>query len=418
MTYTNSFYRMAKARLIVPVLACLLAIAGLPADAAAKYASIVIDAESGEVLHASGADNRNFPASLTKMMTLYMTFDALNSGKLKLDQRLPVSQRASIQAPSKLGLRPGDTIRVEDAILALVTKSANDASVVLAEAIGGSEAKFAAMMTDKARKLGMSRTTFRNPNGLPNPGQLTTARDMARLGQALIYDHARYYPYFKTAAFSYNGAVHHNHNRLMARYPGMDGLKTGFINASGFNLVASAVRDGRRLIAVVMGGETAGWRDRHLAGLLDKAFAGGGARVLVASAKGKPVKKPARPERTDPTLGDVVNAVASADLSLTSTAVAAPLAPDVAKAKPSGWGVQVGAFGDKAAGQRAVAQATEKAGGLLNSAVPHVAEARSKDGTLYRARLMGLDEKTARAACARLSKAGQGCLTVPPPAGL
>ncbi|HYC03181.1 MAG TPA: D-alanyl-D-alanine carboxypeptidase family protein [Azospirillaceae bacterium] len=413
VVHTYSRHLSAPARLFFSAIVCLLLLSGLSTSAAAKYASIVIDAETGAVLHASGADTRNYPASLTKMMTLYLTFDALNSGKLQLNQRLPVSARAAGQAPSKLGLRAGDSIEVEDAILALVTKSANDASVVLAEAIGGTEAKFAQMMTDKARKIGMTRTTFRNANGLPNAQQLTTARDMARLGQALIYDHKKYYRYFSTTNFQFRGANHHNHNRLMSRYEGMDGLKTGFINASGFNLVASATRDGRRLIGVVMGGETSGWRDRHMAELLDRGFSGAaGARVLVA-AKGK--AKPAPAERTDPTIGDVVNAVAKADLGLTGTAVAAPLAPEMAtQAAPSGWGVQVGAFSDRAASQRAVAQATERAGGLLNGAVPHLSEARADRGTIYRARLMGLDEKTARAACARLAKAGATCLTVPP----
>lgn len=399
----------------------------MPSAAVAKYASIVIDAQTGQVLHAAGADTRNFPASLTKMMTLYMTFEALDSGKLGLHQRLPVSQRAAGMAPTKLGLKPGETVEVEDCILGLVTKSANDCAVVLAEAIGGSEANFARMMTDRARALGMSRTTFKNASGLPNPGQLSTARDMARLSQALIQDHKRHYGFFSTASFTFRGVNHTNHNRLMARYEGMDGLKTGFIRASGFNLAASAVRDGRRLIAVVFGGQSPVWRDNHLADLMDEAFEGRSTPVLMAEA---PVRSPSNranrgtpvPDRKpDADDGGVVRAVASAagELSLVSTANAAvPTAAAPRAAAGPGWGIQVGAFNDKAAGQRAVAQATAKAGTILDKALPNLVEVRTDRGeTIYRARLVGLDEKTARRACATLSKAGQGCMTVPPARG-
>ncbi|WP_234703849.1 D-alanyl-D-alanine carboxypeptidase [Rhodospirillum centenum] len=423
--------RLGRLFLLLPLLALLLA---APGTALAKYASIVIDAETGEILHAASADTRNFPASMTKMMTLYMTFDALDARKLTLDQRLKVSSRAAGMAPSKLGLKPGETIRTEDCILSLVTKSANDCAVVLAEAIGGTETEFARMMTDRARALGMRRTTFRNASGLPNAGQLSTARDMARLAQALIQDHAKYYPYFSTRQFTYKGVTHGNHNRLMARYRGMDGLKTGFIRASGFNLAASAVRDGRRLIGVVFGGETAVWRDNHMADLLDKAFEGRATPMLVASAErvqapGKASRRtPASPTpgRKPDESGSVVTAMANAaeavarsagDLQLVSSAIAAPAAP-AAKKAPGGWGIQVGAFNDRSASQRAVANATQRAPALLDRAIPHVMEVSTGKGSLYRARLMGLDEKTARRACAQLAKAGQGCLTVPPQQGL
>lgn len=423
--------RTGRLLLLLPVLALLLA---APGSALAKYASIVIEADSGEVLHAASADARNFPASLTKMMTLYMTFDALNAGKLTLDQRLKVSTRASGMAPSKLGLQPGETIRTEDCVLALVTKSANDCAVVLAEAIGGTETEFARMMTDRARAIGMTRTTFRNASGLPNAGQLSTARDMARLAQALIQDHKKYYPYFSTRQFTYKGVTHGNHNRLMARYAGMDGLKTGFIRASGFNLAASAVRDGRRLIAVVFGGETAAWRDRHLADLLDKAFEGRTSPMLVASAdrvqapakasrkaqgSAVPGRKPEESTTVVAAMAQAAEAVArgAGEISLVSTAVAAPAAPTMKKA-PGGWGIQVGAFNDRASGQRAVANATQRAPALLDRAIPHVMEVSTGKGSLYRARLMGLDEKTARRACTQLAKSGQGCLTVPPQQGL
>ncbi len=242
-------------------------------DTSAGYADLVMNAKTGRILHATHPDELRHPASLTKMMTLYLAFQALKSGQLHLDQQLPISQNAAAQEPSKLGLRAGHQIRVEDALLGLVTKSANDATVVVAEALGGSEEQFARLMTEKARALGMSHTVFRNPSGLPNPEQVTTARDMAILGYALVYHYPQYYPYFSRDGFTYAGVHHHNHNHLMSRYRGMDGIKTGYIRASGFNLVASTVRGPTRLIGVVFGGRSAVARDNKMATLLDQAFA-------------------------------------------------------------------------------------------------------------------------------------------------
>ncbi|MBF0161165.1 MAG: D-alanyl-D-alanine carboxypeptidase [Magnetococcales bacterium] len=255
-------------------------------DSSAAYADLVMDAKTGRILHATHPDELRHPASLTKMMTLYLAFQALKSGQLRLDQQLPISQNAASQAPSKLGLRAGQQIRVEDALLGLVTKSANDATVVVAEALGGSEEQFARIMTKKARSMGMSRTVFRNPSGLPDPEQVTTARDMAILGYALVYHYPQYYPYFSREGFTYAGVHHNNHNHLMSRYQGMDGIKTGYIRASGFNLVASTVRGSTRLIGVVFGGRSAVARDNKMAALLDQAFAGlrsGQAALRVAS---------------------------------------------------------------------------------------------------------------------------------------
>lgn len=243
------------------------------ASSGPAYADLVMDAKTGRILHATQPDELRHPASLTKMMTLYLAFEALKSGELTLNKSLPISQNAAAQEPSKLGLRAGDTIRVEDALLGLVTKSANDATVVVAEALGGSEEQFAQMMTNKARLLGMKRTIFRNPSGLPNSEQVTTARDMAILGYAIVYHHPQFYPYFSREGFTYAGVRHNNHNHLMSRYRGMDGIKTGFIRASGFNLVASTVRGPTRLIGVVFGGHSAVARDNKMANLLDEAFA-------------------------------------------------------------------------------------------------------------------------------------------------
>ncbi len=237
-----------------------------------KYASIVIDAETGTILHQDNADALRHPASLTKMMTLLLVFDALDSGRLQPAQRIRISQRAATMPPSKLGLQPGSGIRVDDAISALATESANDIAVALAEAVGGSESEFAKKMNAKAAAIGMSRTRFYNASGLPNDYQVTTARDMARLARYLLTQHPRDSRVFSTLRWSYNGHMYNNHNRLMETYPGMDCCKTGYINASGFNLVASAKRNGDRVIGVVFGGRSTASRNTHMASLLDDGF--------------------------------------------------------------------------------------------------------------------------------------------------
>jgi len=237
------------------------------------YEAIVLDAQTGQVLRELNPDVVTYPASLTKMMTLYLTFEALNQGRLRLDQFLPVSGTAASRAPSKLGLVPGESITVRDLILGVVTKSANDAAVVLAEALGGSEWGFAQQMTAKARQLGMMQTVYYNASGLPEPSQRTTARDVARLALALYHQFPREYRYFATREFDFRGETVHSHNHLLDWYDGADGIKTGYVNASGFNLAASAVRDGRRLLGVIMGGRSWRSRDKQMASLLDQGFA-------------------------------------------------------------------------------------------------------------------------------------------------
>ncbi|PWC53102.1 D-alanyl-D-alanine carboxypeptidase [Azospirillum sp. TSO22-1] len=407
------------------------ALTGAAPALAARYEAIVIDARTGEVLHEHDADALTPPASLTKMMTLYLTFDALDEGRLTLDQALPVSEYASSQSPTKLGLRPGSTIRVEQAILGLVTKSANDAAVVLAEALGGSEARFAETMTRKARELGMKRTVFRNPNGLPNPEQVSTARDFAVLSQALLKDHPKYYPYFSRRNFVYGGRSLRNHNRLMLRYEGMDGIKTGYTVASGFNLAASVARDGHRLIAVVMGGKSAVSRDNRMAVLLDEAFAklrrgkgGDPDAPVVAQAVPAPQIAQAADEDDEDEPRPAPRAVKKAapapkkvDPKPQSIAqLAAAVAPATPARGAEGWTVQVGAFGTKAAGQKALTQASQKLPRLLSAAKPSVVEISSKKGKMYRARLTGLDEKAARSACTALLKSGQRCVALAPTA--
>ncbi len=247
------------------------ALAGTPAGVyPEKYASIVVDATTGDVLYAVNPDARRYPASLTKMMTLYVLFEDLERGRYRLDSRLSVSANAATQPPSRIGLRPGDTISVEDAIEALVTKSANDAAAAIGENVAGSVPAFADRMTRTARAIGMTNTRFRNANGLPDPGQYTTARDMMKLGVALQVRFPTYYGYFQTRSFTFRGRTMGNHNNLLGRVEGVDGIKTGYINASGFNLVSSVKRDGRRLVAVVMGGRTARTRDAHMIQLIER----------------------------------------------------------------------------------------------------------------------------------------------------
>jgi D-alanyl-D-alanine carboxypeptidase len=258
----------------------LVAVAGQNADARRRkasgsnyspaYAAIVVDANSGTVLHASNPDALRHPASLTKIMTLYMLFERLEAGKLKLDTRLKVSAHAEDQAPTKLDLEDGETILVEEAIKGMVTRSANDAAVVVAEALAESEEEFARLMTRKANSLGMTKTVYRNASGLPNDSQVTTARDQAILGRAIQERFPTYYKYFQTKSFVFRGHTIGNHNRLLGRVEGVDGIKTGFTNASGFNLVTSLRRDKRHVVAVVLGGSSAGSRDSRMRELLSQ----------------------------------------------------------------------------------------------------------------------------------------------------
>lgn len=258
-----------------------------------KYASIVMDADSGMILSQRYADKSLHPASLTKMMTMLLAFEALDRGDVRKTDRIRISSRAAAQPPSKLGLKAGSRIKLEDAIYSLATKSANDIAVALAEHLGGSEGKFAAMMTARARTIGMNKTRFKNASGLHNKYQVSTARDMAKLARYILHRYPHYYKYFSTRSFTYRGKTYRNHNRLMESYKGMDGFKTGYINASGFNLVASAYQNGRRLIGVVFGGRTTKTRNSHMANILDAGFKKAG-RVRVASVKTppKPVSKP------------------------------------------------------------------------------------------------------------------------------
>ena len=284
-------------------------------DYSPPSASIVVDGNTGAVLQASNPDASRHPASLTKIMTLYLLFERLDAGKIKLDTPLKVSEHASDQDPTKLDLKPGQTIPVEDAIKGVVTRSANDAAVVIAESIGGSETDFAKLMTQKAHALGMSRTTYVNASGLPDDDQITTARDQALLGRAIQDRFPRYYKYFSLPAFVYHGVAIRNHDHLLGQVDGVDGIKTGFTRASGFNLVTSVHRDGRYVVAVVLGGRSAFQRDAHMRELI-------GAHIKEASLqRTAPViaEQTAPRDEPQPAASTKTAMVSRADLTPTAT---------------------------------------------------------------------------------------------------
>ncbi|MHB8530976.1 MAG: D-alanyl-D-alanine carboxypeptidase family protein, partial [Caulobacteraceae bacterium] len=278
-----------------------------------RYAAIVMDAGSGEVLYDKRADSPRYPASVTKIMTLYLTFGALASGRLHLYDQIVVSPLAAAQPPTKLGLRAGETITVQNAMDAMAVHSANDMAVAMSEKIGGTEANFAAMMTAKAQQLGMSNTRYVNANGLPDNRQITTAHDIAILVRAVLRDYPQYYSFFSQQQFTYRGRTYYNTNHLLGKMPGVDGLKTGFTNAAGYNLAASAVRNGHRLIAVVMGGASGASRNANVEGLLLTGFdveerRARGERILLAQNLFEPSPYAYRPAAIAPAAeGDAAN---------------------------------------------------------------------------------------------------------------
>ena len=443
-------YQPAR-RLLISLFAAVLSLACagtiVPAQAYAqaspatqpKYAAIVIDAHSGEVLYAQRADSARYPASITKVMTLYLAFEALEQGRIKLSDAVVISPRAAAQQPSKLGLRVGDTLTVDQAIRAIAVKSANDISVALAERIAGTEARFAALMTLRAEELGMTHTRFVNSNGLPDSRQLSSARDIALLSRAVMRDYPQYYSYFGQRYFEFRGATLRNHNGLLHRMPGVDGLKTGFTNASGFNLAASAVRDGRRLIAVVMGGASTASRDNHVAELLTAGF-----DVMRLRAEGENVKlasllhSNAAPKyaiagsveqgSAEPTYvvprARSSNAFSLLDdrpaqaverskpiekpIKLAKAEVARrpredkddPIADKIAKANKGDWVVQVGAFKTTKDAKARLAEVAKKHGRHFKKGDGEVI--KGGGAYAYRVRFDGYDATAAKAACKAL----------------
>jgi D-alanyl-D-alanine carboxypeptidase len=418
-----------------------LAAGATAAAAQAGYTAIVVDATNGNVLYQRDADKQHYPASLTKMMTLYLLFDALNDGRLSLETELPVSSHAAAQAPSKLGLHPGDTIKVKDAILALVTKSANDVAVVVAEALGGSETHFAHLMTEQARRLGMSHTVFANASGLPNDSMVSSARDMATLALRLQSDFPQDYRYFSTRSFTWHGQTYGNHNHLLGSVDGVDGMKTGFTNAAGWNLVASALRDGRRIVAVIMGGQSRVWRDTRMRQLLGEGFVmaakldvdvplpgvnplRGSETVEVASASSSEDFDVPLPETSPDAQGASGDGIVLA--SATSDDVEDDAADDTASYSGTAqgsvddlpWAVQVGAFAHFDNAYRALDIAAGYLAPVIGGKGTTVVTAANNDGTqLYRARFVNLSEAQARQGCKVLAKQDLPCAVVKYSAG-
>ena len=376
-----------------------------PGEARSRYAEMVVDEASGRVLVARNVDARKYPASLTKIMTLYMLFEALDKGKLRLDQKLKASRRAAGQPASKLGLRRGQTITVRQAILALVTKSANDVATVVAEQIGGSEFKFALMMTQRAPDLGMNRTTFRNASGLPNRRQLSTARDMARLAMAIHRDFPQYFDFFSRRSFRYRGKTYHSHNSLLGNYKGVDGIKTGYIRASGFNLVTSASREEGRLVAVLFGGRSAQSRDRRMRKLLARGF-----DRLQRGHKGLPGQY-VRPRGRRDGYGHVPVPRYKPRLKDLDVAL------NTAKRQQShgiDWSVQIGAFTQAASARHHLRKLRGALPGLLKLAKVSIDPVRGDTAVTYRARLYGMNERQAHDLCRRIKSAKFDCLTIAP----
>jgi D-alanyl-D-alanine carboxypeptidase len=354
----------------------------------ARYSAIIVEARTGKVIMGVNQDELRFPASLTKLMTLYMTFEALRDRRIQLNQYMPVSAWAAEQPPSRLGLQPGEAITVEQAILGLVTKSANDAAAALGELLGGSEDRFAQMMTLRARALSMNRTNFRNASGLPDPNQWTTAHDLATLGRRLVLDFPQLYGYFGVSGFVWRNRVIPNHDTMLRTYPGADGMKTGFTDYAGHNLVTSAVRGGTRLIGVVMGTSSNAERDQHMAMLLDDGF--------------NQMNSPS--SRFGAGLLALANAATT--FSLHSTPAEADtghslLAPRVARDRA----VQFGAFPL----ERTAWDIAQEAERLAPGAQPKVQPAGFGRRMRYHAQLVGVSEAEARTVCAGLRRRASSC---------
>ena len=419
--------------LLLPALA--LAAAGTPRDEYDGYSTLVIDADRGMVLYQHDATRRWYPASLTKMMTLYLVFAALESHKLSLDEKIKISAHAASQPRSHLGLKAGTTVTVRDMVQAAATISANDAAVALAERIGGSEEEFARLMTTKAHQLAMRYSFFQNATGLPHVGQLTTARDMAIIARRLIHDFPHYYGFFANRAITYKGRTRPTTNKLLLHYAGADGIKTGFTCGSGYNLVTSALRGTRRLIGVVLGGGSGVERNNLMMDLLDRAYTiptptkgvlvtelaptmkdadnrplfrlGGrncsGAEARMAQTEGNIATSPPGAVEVDP----------DNDLETEAEAEAVAPKPD---GLPAGWGVLFGIFMDKERAKTAVLHARTLLTGVMDGGQPVLISRHLANRVAWKAMLVGLTQETAGQACHHLRDKDVVCVTVTPSA--
>ncbi len=383
------------------------------AQANPKYASFVMEEVSGRILFSRNADKQLYPASLAKIMTLYIVFEELQSKNLTLKSRVLISKLAASRSPSKLYLKPGETISVEEAILSLVTKSANDVATAIAEKISISERDFAKRMTRKAKALGMSRTIFKNASGLPNRSQKSTARDMAKLGIAIRRDFPEYFHYFSNEFFLYKGQKYKNHNRLLTAFKGTDGIKTGYIGASGFNLVASTERDGVRLIGVVFGGKTSKSRDLHMIKLLTSQFERVKPFQMVTSPITAPLPRPEKKEDPSTTgmLVSIVPPISKPKIiirSIPSTSISKSY-----EKMNDTWSIQVGSFSRKISAHKAAIKARRSASSILATIPADVSLVMRGELPLWRVRFEGLDEPSARAACVELYQSGNACFALP-----
>lgn len=378
-----------------------------PGSAAADYAAIVVDADDGTVLESVAATARWYPASLTKVMTVYLAFQEIEAGRLKLDEELTVSAHAAAQPATELGLGAGQKITVKDTILAIILQSANDAAVTMAERIGGSEEAFAARMTAQAKELGMSRTVFRNASGLPDPQQVTTARDMAVLAKALLETYPQYYHFFSTTSFTFGGQTFGTINGILSRYAGADGIKTGFTCGSGYNLVASATRNGRRLIGVLLGSHTNFERHSEMGRLLDVGFATDlqalDGKVMLAelgTADGE--ADPAPPTQLSATQCAYGVSATSTEAGLTGGGLG------------GGWALIFGASASKAQAQQMLSQARKQLKPVLTGGRAVILPKQWEGTRRYSALLAGLSKEQAGKACKHLWSVGAYCLALSP----
>lgn len=370
----------------------------------AATSSIMVNADDGKVMYEADADAVRYPASLTKLMTLYITFNALENGRLKLTDKLKVSKVAAGRSPSKLGVKAGETITVDNAIKAVIVKSANDCATVLAEHFSKSEAEFAVLMTQTAKKLGMNHTVFKNASGLPNSQQKTTARDMSKLAMAVYHHFPQYYKLFAIKSFKYKGQTVTGHNHLLDTFSGADGMKTGYTAASGYNIITSAKRNGKRVIAVTMGHKYLNERDKKAALMMDKG--------LIELKKSGNVDVAALTKAIDGNSGTVYAQKTQTapkktqNYSVASSTVKAVPTKVVSNGK---YALQVGAFSDY---KRAKNYALSISNGLAQNYAVKVEEVQTGNGTMYRSKLVGMAKNTANQICQNMKRQKKNCLVV------
>lgn len=397
---------------------CLCLMLSQPVSA--SISSITIDANTGKVISANNADELRYPASLTKLMTLYITFDALEKGLIKLDDEFPVSRKAANRAPSRLGLRPGSKIKVKTAIEALIIRSANDCATVLAEGLGYSEENFAKTMTEVAHALGMENTTFKNASGLPNRQQKTTARDMAILGAAMYHHFPQYYKWFSLRKFTYEGKTYYTHNHVLKQFEGADGMKTGFTNAAGFNIITSADRNGQRVIAVTMGHRTQKDRDKKVINMMDKGLT----RLALESSQSQSstlhadlIEEHNQPVAIDTQLAD------NAQLSSSDNENEENAHPEIEQGSTDSdqiikaeetntpvWSVQIGAFSNYAKARNYAKKIKDTKLKKYTDCNIEIEAVQTASAIVYRSKISGFEKNDAQSACKHLKSSSISCI--------